>query len=126
MKANKLFYFMHPVTKKVCDIYNGRSIWEDHIDKAEFVVVKVQGPAMDHWEEAMNYGIGESQPMPLDCSKYGYDDYAKFKLDALVACGISKHPKANSVFSMAWEYGHSSGFREVYNYLQDLSQLIKE
>lgn len=46
------YYFLHPKTFKVCGIHNGRSTWEDHIDKAEFVVVKVLGPAMEHYEEA--------------------------------------------------------------------------
>lgn len=129
MKKNDLFFFMHPVTKKVCDIHQGRSLWEDHKDKADWVVVKVQGPAMDHWEEAMNYGIGQSQPKDLDFSKYREKDYGSlvlFKTDALEAVGIAKHPKADLIFSRAFEYGSEKGYQEVFHYLQDLALIVKE
>jgi hypothetical protein len=46
------YYFLHPKTLKVLPIEGGRSMWEDHINKAEFIVVKVVGPAMKHHEEA--------------------------------------------------------------------------
>lgn len=56
----KKYYFMHPKTFKVCDIHNGRSLWEDHADKENWIVVREVGPAMDHWEEAMSIGITET------------------------------------------------------------------
>lgn len=51
--AIKKYYFMHPKTKKVLDIHNGRSLWEDHIDKVDFVVVREIGPSMEFYKEAM-------------------------------------------------------------------------
>jgi hypothetical protein len=38
---------------------------------------------------------------------------------------ISDHPKANDVFWLAWQKGHSSGLTEVYNECCDLVELIK-
>lgn len=34
-------------------------------------------------------------------------------------------PKVQRLFYLAWEYGHSSGYREVHNYAMDLADLIK-
>lgn len=54
------YFFLHPQTLKTCDIHNGRSRWEDHIDKADFIVVKELGPAMEYCEEATSPEITET------------------------------------------------------------------
>jgi hypothetical protein len=48
----------------------------------------------------------------------------EFKRDALEDLGITDNPKADLLFDKAWEKGHSSGFREVYDHLNDLVELI--
>lgn len=32
--------------------------------------------------------------------------------------------KTNKAFELAWEYGHSSGYEEIKNYMLDLKELI--
>lgn len=58
-----------------------------------------------------------------------YDDVNKltneFKINALKELGIYQHPKASRCWELAWDYGHSAGFIEVFNYLDDLSELMK-
>lgn len=49
----------------------------------------------------------------------------EFKKDLFDELEISDNPKAEVLFSKAWEYGHSAGFEEVYNYACDLVELIK-
>lgn len=49
----------------------------------------------------------------------------EFKADALAEVGLTGHPKADKVYHLAWEYGHSAGFSEVMNYLPDLADLVK-
>jgi len=40
--------------------------------------------------------------------------------------GVSKdHPKANLLWKIAWEMGHSSGYYEIWGYYQMISPLIK-
>lgn len=46
--------------------------------------------------------------------------YQQFKIDALKDVGLADHPKAEKIFSYAWEKGHSSGYHEVYVELRDL------
>ena len=53
----------------------------------------------------------------------GYD--GDFSTDVFEALGISDNPKKWDVFNLAWEYGHSYGYSEVWNYLMDLADLIK-
>jgi hypothetical protein len=47
-----------------------------------------------------------------------------FKQDAIEAVGLTNNPKANSAYKLAWDYGHSSGYSEVFNYLIDLAELV--
>lgn len=50
--------------------------------------------------------------------------HEEFKKDLFDELEISDNPKAEILFSKAWEYGHSAGFEEVYNYACDLVELI--
>jgi hypothetical protein len=49
----------------------------------------------------------------------------QFKADALAEVGLTGHPKADKVYHLAWEYGHSAGLSEVMNYLPELAELVK-
>lgn len=49
----------------------------------------------------------------------------EFKRDALEDVGMTGHPKAELLWSKAWDLGHSAGYGEVYNYLADLVELVK-
>ena len=53
------------------------------------------------------------------------NEYNEFKQDALVAVGLENHAKKDKAYSLAWEYGHSSGYDEVLTYLQDIAELMK-
>lgn len=49
----------------------------------------------------------------------------EFKRDALEYCDIPEdHPKAQKMFDIAWDMGHSSGFHEVLHYMEELSDLL--
>jgi len=39
--------------------------------------------------------------------------------------GVEGHPKADLIFQLAWEYGHSSGWSEVETYYIDLVEIIQ-
>jgi hypothetical protein len=48
-----------------------------------------------------------------------------FKADLENQHGVAGHPKADRLFELAWDYGHSSGYNEVAYYYDDLAELIK-
>jgi hypothetical protein len=50
---------------------------------------------------------------------------AKFKVDVLAEYGLTGNPKANDVFELAWEEGHSSGYSEVMLWVCKLASLVK-
>ena len=51
--------------------------------------------------------------------------YDLFKSELLKDLGLDGHPKAEKVFSMAWDDGHSSGsYEDVYNYAGDYAKLV--
>lgn len=39
--------------------------------------------------------------------------------------GLVGHPKLSRAYTLAWEYGHSSGLNEVASYFDDLAELMK-
>lgn len=47
------FVFVHPKTLKTLEIDNGRSLWEDHIDKMDFMVYRQVGVAREFWDFAL-------------------------------------------------------------------------
>jgi len=49
----------------------------------------------------------------------------EFYQDLLDEFGVADSPKAAKAYSLAWGYGHSSGYSEVHNYFSDLVELIK-
>lgn len=50
---------------------------------------------------------------------------ADFAADLLAALGLTDHPKGNTLYSMAYERGHSSGYSEVALIAEELSELLK-
>lgn len=49
-----------------------------------------------------------------------------FRLELEAEFGVSiDHPKAKLLFDIAWGYGHSSGYVDVYQYYSNLVELIK-
>lgn len=51
--------------------------------------------------------------------------HAQFRADLEVEYEVVGHPKADKLFAMAWEEGHSSGFAEVALRYDELVGLIK-
>jgi hypothetical protein len=49
----------------------------------------------------------------------------EFKDDLFEHLGITNNPKANDLYHIAYELGHSSGFSEIANYAYDLVKLIR-
>lgn len=48
----------------------------------------------------------------------------KFKMDALAEVGLANHPRRDKAFDLAWDRGHAYGYREVYQNLEELAQLL--
>jgi hypothetical protein len=48
-----------------------------------------------------------------------------FKKDLFEDLGITDNPKAEKLYLIAYDLGHSSGYSEVYGYAQDLVDLIR-
>lgn len=50
---------------------------------------------------------------------------ALFKADLEAEHGIVGNPKADRLFEIAWEHGHSSGYGEVLLHYEELVELVK-
>ena len=49
---------------------------------------------------------------------------SQFKADLEAEYQFVNHPKANKLFELAWNYGHSYSYSEVAMYYDELSELI--
>jgi hypothetical protein len=49
----------------------------------------------------------------------------EFRKDLYVDLGIEGHPKADKLYSIAYEQGHNSGMYDVYLIAKDLVEIIK-
>ncbi len=49
---------------------------------------------------------------------------AEFKKDLEEQFGTFANDRKDLLFSLAWEYGHSSGFHEVLNFYSDMVELL--
>jgi hypothetical protein len=73
------------------------------------------------------YGVTLTNDERLAREKYHEETRrmkALFKQDLLEEFGLVGHKKAEKFFSLAWEYGHASGYAEVYSYAQELVELL--
>lgn len=50
---------------------------------------------------------------------------AKFRDDIEAEYDMTGHPKADKLWELAWEYGHSAGYSEVAIYYAELVELAK-
>lgn len=50
---------------------------------------------------------------------------ALFKADLEKEFKLTKHPKADRLFALAWDHGHSSGYGEVMSYYEDFAELLQ-
>lgn len=90
-------------------------------ERARYANNATYGAAVDKWEVAeqefrtkrteynMQVGLIEQQ----------------FKTALLKELGLTGHPKAEKLYAMAWEKGHSSGFGEVELIAGELAELLK-
>ena len=87
-------------TYEAVDVIRGAGAAEKVVDKAAF-------------DEARNaYGAEESRI------------YEEFKRDLFHELDIEDNPKKGLLFQKAWEWGHASGYSEVYSVASDLVELI--
>lgn len=78
------------------------------------------GQAVDDWEEAMiefrslKAIYRQEQARLMEC----------FCNEAMAHLGVSNHPKALTLWRIAYERGHSSGLHEIATELEELSELL--
>lgn len=76
-------------------------------------VKKAYNDAMEAYEAARKaYADGA-----IDADK-------RFRQEALNEVGLSDHEARDRAYSLAWEQGHSGGYADVFNHLQEIAFVI--
>lgn len=89
-------------------------IIKDEIDKAKTRLAEVQ----NKMQAARRVAVKA-------CNQHRADKLAEFKTAAFTEVGIPvDHPKAELVWTMAWERNHSLGYHAVLSALEDIAGLI--
>lgn len=57
---------------------------------------------------------------------YTFKDEEQFRNDLFAYFNVQNHPRAEIAYGIAWEHGHSYGYREVCNYFIDLLPLVQD
>lgn len=78
------------------------------------------GEALDKWEGEKNIWRNKINEYRLAENNLNEE----FKHACLKWLELDKHPKADRLWNLAWDYGHGSGLTEVTIYLDDLSDLL--
>jgi hypothetical protein len=50
----------------------------------------------------------------------------EFWHDAAVACGVADHPKLGKLRCLAYEFGHSYGYGEMWRYFNEMAELLTD
>jgi len=97
--------------------------WRPQQTKAEHLA------DIDAYETALARYEGLRQTYAIEMlrrDKITSERHAEFERDLLDNFGITDHPKADRLFALAWQRGHSSGYGEVLSEAEDLVDLIRD
>ena len=50
----------------------------------------------------------------------------EFKKELLEKYDLTDHPKADQLYNLAWEFGHSSGYENVRYFFGEMADLLKD
>lgn len=90
-------------------------------NREDFKSHQSYGQALDEYESTLLKEWRDSVTMYREESNA---IEAEFKKELLLRLDLSNHPKADKLYSMAWDRGHSSGFSEVVNVAESLAELL--
>lgn len=82
------------------------------------------GVALDDWETAGKQIKEEFRKLRSAWSTETSRIEDEFKKELLKFLEVADHPKADKLWQLAWEQGHSDGFNEVAMHAEELAELI--
>ena len=88
--------------------------------EASAAEVRAFADALEAWEN----GQSEYDEQMRKYREAEMEVHARFKKDVLEKNGLKDHPKADLVYSKAWEHGHASGFHDVAYWVGELAELV--
>lgn len=99
--------------------------WPEVLEVAYKMKKSVPRPNRKYFEDS---GYSEEQWREA-LGHWRQNDYradALIKMAMLRDLGIADHPKADQLFNLAYDWGHSRGWRDVYFCLSELSDLLRD
>lgn len=84
----------------------------------------------ERYENDKPYPHADLAPEHRKTMRKAYNDrqaeiQAEFRADLEDEYETAGHPKADKLWELAWDYGHSSGLREVELHYAEFAELVK-
>lgn len=116
-------------------VYDIASYFSDELDKLHFPKPPSK-PQRSDFSNHASYGTALDDFENVSAKTYREQQLAykesvsninvRFKDAVLLFLGISKHQKAEKLWSMAWDRGHSSGYSEIAMEAESLAELLTD
>lgn len=84
---------------------------------------------MDEYPNAVIQEVLDDEGYKAHIKQYDEETHKlheEFVNDLFEEFGVGDNLKRHKAFALAWERGHSSGYKEVYNQFYDLVELIRD
>ncbi len=114
-------YYYAPMTRVAIPVMPHGPSWVRKVNDVYPVESRAYAEAMHAHESAsQRYRAAEAERTHRQAELD-----AEFKRDVLAEIGFSDHPKADALYEMAYNRGHSHGHREVLSEAEDLAELLR-
>lgn len=113
--------------RKYSDILTGRTLARPHLsadmayeDFEYYNTPQEERPIRSEYENEIEY---------FEANKEWHEDIGRlsheFREDLFAYLQIEMNPKREILYSLAYDYGYSGGYSEIFSYAQDLAELIR-
>jgi hypothetical protein len=114
-------YYYAPLAREPRPVKPKTKVWLRKVNDVYPEESRAYAAAMAEYESAMQRWTAAATERTRKQTELD----AEFQRDVLSQLGLSDHPKADLLFTMAYQRGHSDGHRAVYSEAEDLAELLR-
>lgn len=114
-------YYTAPLTRIAVPTLPHAPAWHRKVNDVYPVESKAYAEALHaHESAAQRYRAAEAER-----NRRQAELDAEFKRDVLSQIGVLDHPKADTLYELAYQRGHSHGYHGVLDEAEDLAELLR-
>jgi len=114
-------YYYAPLTRVAVPSLPHAPAWHRKVNDVYPVESKAYAEAMHAYESA----VQRHRSAEAERTSRQAELDAEFKRDVIARIGLADHPKADTLYELAYQRGHSHGHHEVLSEAEDLAELLR-